>query len=437
MIKLNDESFYVGQIKQILHSFNLPMFPVYQEGSTYAIGEHYLKDGAIYVHDYVYDNQGNIKVDDEENPLEENKFVKYYKFGEFIDGLTTKLPISSNIYDSQTHEYLGNYLRFIRDYLGLDLMSLYNCCGYDSPRDFEATYIKEETSSIFSSEDSKYTLIMVPVKKGKVYTIGVDYHGDLEMACMHYDNNLMLDYDSKTNDPIMLDGTYLKIRGARFNHPFLYDKLVNMKHDGDTKEKTLKLFIKIPTSCKSSIVVLEGDFRKGSNENLYMDNTDEGIPNTYKQKLGDSPIIPNGVDGESGKIRESKLFMLNYDFVTKNELLSINLKQKILLSTRLLEYLSLQAIAPNSDVVDNIKRLQRTLVNKIDTYIIKQYGIWDDSMRKAIYKYIWNSGIIHNYRDMLSYCDKDLETKIGGLLSKYNDLNPKKKTFTNGEIGGR
>ena len=421
MIKLNDDTIYVGQIKQLLHTFNLPMFPIYQEGSTYAIGEHFLKDDDIFIHTYKYDAYGNIIG-------EEDKFVEHYTFGEFIDGLTTRLPISSNIYDTQTHVYLGNYLRFIRDYLGMDLMSLYNCCGYDSPRDFDANcFISDDVKVNFNSEDPEYTLMMIPVRKGKVYTIGIDYHGKIEMACMHFENNLMLDEVSGAFR--MLSGTYSKINGARFNHPFVYDKLANMKHDKDTKESTLKLFIKIPTTCTSSIVVLEGDYTKCAHDNLYMDSNDDGSVNTYTQKLGDSLYL-NYVEGSTGIVG-------NYDYVTKNELLSLNLSQKALLATRLVEYLSQQAIAPNSDVVDNIKRLQRTLANKVESYTIKQYGVWDDSMKRAIYRYLWSSGIIHNYKDMLSYFDKDVETKIGELLTKYNELNPKSKVFTHGEIGGK
>jgi len=436
MIRLNDDSIYVGQIKQILHSFNLPMFPIYQENSRYLVGEHYLKDDDVFAYINIYDDKG-------EKIGEEEKFVEHYTFGEPLENLTTNLPISSNVYDSQTHVYLGNYLRFLRDYIGLDLMSLYNCCGYDSPRDFEAPYLfpridpetGKQAQSRFSSEDSKYTLIMVPVKRGRTYTIGIDYHGDIEMACMHYENNTMLDSDSLGNY-IMLPNTFHKVRGPRFNHPFIYDKLSELKHDGDVLENTLKLFIKVPTSCKSSIVVLEGDYRNCSNDNLYMDSKSSGEINTYKQKLGDSPIIVDGVDPSTGEVLKTCPYMLNYDFVNKNQLLSLNLGQKVLLADRLVEYLSQQAIAPNDDVVDNIKRAQRTLLYNTNSYNIKQFGVWDNGMRKSIYNFIWNNGIINNYEDMLSYFDKDVETKIGGLLSKYSDLDPKSKTFTYGEIGG-
>ena len=164
---------------------------------------------------------------------------------------------------------------------------------------------------------------------------------------------------------------------------------------------------------------------------MYMDN--------YEQKLGDTLYyyLVDSDDPNPSEEDGKKHPIWNFDYVNKNQLLSLNLGTKSLLADRLVEYLSQQAIAPNDDVVDNIKRLQRTLVEKCTSYFIKQYGVWDDSMRQTIYSYLWNRGLIHKYQDMLSYFDKDIETKIGGLLTKYNDLDPKKKTFTYGEVGGK
>ena len=430
MIKLNDDSIYVGQVKQLLHSFNLPTVPTYREGDTFALGEHYMRDGAIYGHVNMYDDRGNKVGEDN------SRFVCNYRFGQSIDGLTTRLPISSNIYDSRTHEYLGNYLRFIRDYMGMDLMGLYNCCGYDSPSNMEAVCKLDingsEVDIPFSSSDPRYTLIMVPVRRGHMYTVAIDCHAGVEMACIHFDSNqdIQEDIHPTLGVPMMLQGTYMKARETRFNHPFIYDRIAGWGHDGDALESTLKLVLKVPSSCSSSIVVLEGDYRKCSNDNLYMDSNPDGSVNQYRQVLGDSPYLhmPEGEGQEATQ---------NYDYVTKSQLLSMNLGQKTLLADRLVEYLSQQAIAPNDDVVDNIKRAQRTLRSRVPGYSIANYGMWDDGMRKAIYRYIWDTGLIHSHNDMLSYMDRDVESRMGGLSTKYAEKDSRVRVFTHGEAGGR
>lgn len=448
MILLNDDSIYVGQIKQLLNSFELPRCSVYDPSIPYVKGQHYIKDGAVWV---VTDNKGT------------SKEISLYSFGDKVDGITSTSPISNALYDSKTHAYLGNYLRFIRDFVGMDLMGLYNCNAYDMPSSMSKDAIENGYKiAEFSTKDSRYSLIMVPVRWGKRYTIAIDYHGQLEMACIHFDNNTPLDIQ-------MLDGTYKRVSGTRFNHPFLYE-MPQCPDDGDTKEETLKLMLKVPSSCNSSIIILEGDFRKCSMSNMYMaDNAIDGLKlgdalcwhseakgkdmsgpgNSFlvtesddydALSAGNSFVQSSGIGllvGESQLALPSDSNAWNFDYVTKSQLLSMNLGSKALLADRLVEYLSLQAISPMDEVVDNIKRLQRTLEGKYEGYSIKSYGKWDDSMRKTIYNYNWTSGLIHKREDMLAYFDKDVESKIGGLASKHKDSSSGSGTFAQGTIGGR
>ena len=46
-MRFNDSNLMVGFIKELLHSFNLPMIPVYTETTTAFEGRSYIKDGYI------------------------------------------------------------------------------------------------------------------------------------------------------------------------------------------------------------------------------------------------------------------------------------------------------------------------------------------------------------------------------------------------------
>lgn len=122
MFKFNSNHILTGQIKQILNSFNLPSYKVYTAQHYKYFLEHgvespELADG-LYIKQDLIMQYKNGKWSKELDTYGYNN--KYLNF-------TRNLPITNNIYDSITHEYLGDFLRFQRDYLGIDMMPLYNC----------------------------------------------------------------------------------------------------------------------------------------------------------------------------------------------------------------------------------------------------------------------------------------------------------------------
>lgn len=203
---------------------------------------------------------------------------KYYYYDKPELNYTKNLQIKNNIYDSYTHEYLGDYLRFQRDYNKINLMPLYNCF---SNRDCEHLDLSVEVSSgdngytaeFKTSED--YKIYMVPVKLFQKYTIAIDCEGAVEMCCGLYDKYQYKDTSSDMllNNCItkLAKATYACYNSMQFKAPVVFDKLFFIKsalysHNSDTlnrlaaKETALKLFIKVPKNNKSSIVVLEGDY---------------------------------------------------------------------------------------------------------------------------------------------------------------------------------
>lgn len=113
MIDFQDKSILTGYIKELLVSFNLPTPKIYTKDTKLCKGGIYIKENNI------------VKCDNPETesftiicPYQYNIPELYY---------TKNLKINSLLYDSHTHEYLGDYLRFQRDYNNLNLMSMYNC----------------------------------------------------------------------------------------------------------------------------------------------------------------------------------------------------------------------------------------------------------------------------------------------------------------------
>ena len=260
MIKFESNNILVGYIKNLLTEFKLPTPSVYTyDSNDYAVEKQlYIKDD--YVCQFINGQFEKLFAFENSN-IEKN----YYK----------QLKFTGNSYDSHTHEYLGDYLRFIRDYKGLNLMSLYNCYSNSFPRNMyyqskpsnsennngtEQNNKTKDPSFVFDTTDSSYKIVMIPVKANKVYTIALDCSISYEIACGFYDRALITNLSSD-----FMEKTYKRISSSSFSSPYLYDGLIIEPKDKLYKtevinENNLKLFIKLPASNQSSIVVLEGSY---------------------------------------------------------------------------------------------------------------------------------------------------------------------------------
>ena len=168
MLQFNNNHIFTGYLKQFLASFNLPTCRVYTaEFERYylehgcedprviestapiidpadlpmtfyinneyidkdkirpGISINYLKDGSIQQYFWNTDNW---------KPNTDIPTSKYWKSnttvhynGTKVLGLTKTLKNPTTLYNYQTHEYLGDYLRFLIDYEDINLMSMYNC----------------------------------------------------------------------------------------------------------------------------------------------------------------------------------------------------------------------------------------------------------------------------------------------------------------------
>lgn len=240
MFKLNDNNIFIGEIKQILREFNLPNCNIYKEGENLIPNTHYIKGNGF----YFCNSNGELEL------------ISSYVYGSFLPNITSNLKMSNNIYDRYTHRYLGKYLRFLRDYCNLNLMSMYNCFDgeilptlriTDLDKSEEDEESEEDTTPKhrFTVDDKNYVFYKVPVISNKVYTMATDCALTIEMFC---------GYDIKsTIEPIK--ETYNKVNSCSFNIPFIYE-IGNY----DNSQNNLCIILKVPMSLKSSIVILEGDY---------------------------------------------------------------------------------------------------------------------------------------------------------------------------------
>ena len=315
MRTFNNSDLVTGYLKQLLHDFNLPKIKVYtkqhqQYAAQYGIERPdildtieasvdnkayskavadiipsstpknvryfpYIKDGQI--QEYVNSKWQNIRTNDIK-PMA----LSRYNYGVPILNYTKNLKINSNTYDSYTHEYLGDYLRFHRDFLNLDLMPLYNCFSNRACDKLDLHW-KLKTGDAhfnvsFDSSDPNFKIYMLPVKLFQKYTIAIDSSLPIELCCGIYG-----DYqDTREKFATLPNHTYRRLPTSVFSQPFLYDALAYTDEDTtvgyidrilDAKvadrgtlielaqnECDLKLFIKVPVQNDSTIVVLEGDY---------------------------------------------------------------------------------------------------------------------------------------------------------------------------------
>lgn len=505
MLQFNNNHIFTGYLKQFLSSFNLPTCKVYTAEFEKFYAEHgyedprviesylpivisasktrpgtgitYLKDGSP--QQYFWETR-TWKANLSYTHPRQSKINKYWKSnkaihydGNKILGLTKTLKNPTTLYNYQTHEYLGDYLRFLRDFENINLMSMYNCfsdrlCNNIKTKlEWKANDGTLLRTATVNSYDTDYKIYMLPVKLFERYTIAIDCYQGIELFCGFY--NEKLDTSTKAED--LIKRTYTKIPKALFNQPFTYDKLcvenwnwwdetnqteVKLSTPGATsasgiaiqpprlystdkilrsevamRESELKLFIKIPATNTSSIVVLEGDYRN-FNDSLYTVNDKDGwqyINNSTIANFETGKICEyNGVCQYKGtceykhlceykgacEYKKPGLPDLNsraFKPISKLQLLALNTGISYPFADRLIEYLVANAILPNDPTPDNIKRLQKVMEDCGYTFQID--GIWEPKMQMILYDYLMNGG-------KFTVCEK-VDEKTGKTLYKVKN----------------
>lgn len=437
MLKYNNNHIFTGYLKQFLSSFNLPTCKIYtQEFAKHleqygtedprvlesfdtlnkdrlAVRINYLKNDEPH---YYFSVKPSL---DRTNLTWKQSSEAFYSSDKTVHGLTRTLNSPGGHYDTVTHEYLGEYLRFLRDYHNINLMSLYNCFN---DKIYNNVYFNFELNpstkarAIFDSQDSSYRIYAIPVKLFSEYTIAIDCDRGIELFCGFYSISTNV---SKKAQQLAVK-TYVKIGKAMFSQPFVYNKLTwpaaddfdsdgNIRTDTCTRwdvanrEKDLKLFIKVPTSCKSSITILEGDYRT-FNDVKY---APIGGKLTYLQNHS---VLNFNAKGDGVDLND-------YAFkpISKLQLLAFNTGESYPFADRLIEYLSGSVITPIDEIPDNIKRAQRVMEQNKNYFKIE--GLWENKIQNILYDYLMNSGPIK--------VESDKETNKPILVDKRTGLHPR------------
>lgn len=456
MLHFNGTSIEAGFIKNLLHDYNLPTIKVATSSIPLINNQVYIQGNEIF--QYVNESK---------------KHVRNYIPGQLIVNYTSRLNISGINYDSKTHEYLGNYLRFLRDYYGYNLMSMYNCYSNSFPKQMNAKFTLDlggisNKNIQFTTRDTTYKIIMVPVKLGQTYTIAIDSMTGIEMFAGYYGKY----YYNLYNLPEI---SYKKINCTHFNNTIIYDNLAVYKYDSKSKrptttktdlfnspylsnfaqsDKELKLFIKIPFDNTSSITILEGAF---DNNKMEMDWNNPFRFNCPELKVNYKKANGTEDDGTFKVAELTKEDVEGIKLQTNNQLLSMNCEISHPISARLLEYLNENVISSFDKNGDNIKRVQAELVRNYNdkmkinqehpTYEIitnwatgakevldnrsstnvglytypQYYGVWTPKDKLICYQVGVQKHLTTNRYDVLGYVDKDIESALGEEINIYEE----------------
>ena len=350
-----------------------------------------------------------------------------------------------NYYDSDTHRYLGDFLRAYRDVYGVNLMPFYNCftdnqvTGVYLDGSYD-TVKGEYDGSVIEEDNRTYKIYAVPIKFGKVYTVAVDCN-DLSYK-PSIRNTLGEVTIIGTNGQRYVISNSLKEQG-KYHIRTSFTKPFSVYFEPESKESTitcandifcgydpenprdlticgefngtvlrsedivgmsnyLNLLIQVPVNNKSSIVVLEGDFTGNGNikifnkEFLNISETDDETGSVY------GPIYNNSLDEL---------------LVSELSLLKANSGVSYAFSDRLIEYLLLNAICSSEEITENVIKVQ----DIFGSYEGRSDGVYSNYLRCLLFESYSDVEDVYHI-DNIGYMDKDVEWHEKYVKKAYDKI---------------
>ena len=310
------------------------------------------------------------------------EIVHSYTLGEKLPTVTRSYTNRYGYYEGSTHKYLGDYLRCYRDTTGIDLMPFYNCYNYEYANSFHLN-----GEEIVDGSNEFYTVYLIPIKFNRTYTIAIDCSTIISYSAVLCGKLGLIPNNGNTSDKylssLLGDGVHT-VTIPRFNEPFTY-RIETADKNLYEHEKYLYLAMQVPSTNKSSVVVLEGDY---------------------------SNLAKKEINAE--KLSSLTTKTANKVMLSKLRLLRINDGNIYAFSDRLIEYLLRNVVDSDDEISKNVYRVQQklNLDNRGDT----TNGVWDRKMRYMMYrKYITDD--LKDPVDINGFVDKDMESYISGGIS--------------------
>ena len=254
---------------------------------------------------------------------------------------------------------LGQYLRMLRDLHNLDLMPYYNC--FDGTTSNMIRINQENNRDILTLSnniDDGLITYIVPIKYNREYSLYYNSNVPFKVKPVYYDGITLAPLKNISNNTEIQSSL---VRYCSFNSPYIVNSIdrlaqydVTDNPDAKLIEDYLCLLIQVPKNKLSNLIVLEGNYKDVSINNL------NNINHLSSILYGDRDDVLKLSDEDINNILKPY-----------SSLLYNNTGVNYAFSDRLIEYLLLSPIIAKDKIRDNIKRIQEYLTsNKAE----KEFG---------------------------------------------------------------
>lgn len=316
---------------------------------------------------------------------------------------THKYHSKYNYYDSETHKFLGEYVRFMRVYQELDMTPYYNC--YNAQL-FEGIHLVNKDYTYETTTNKDYKVIAVPIKFNRTYTIALDCDSEVLMRGIIFGSSGLISYtDTLENtkqyysDKEDMINSFRAVYGMTYTQPVTY-RVSTADSDLYKQQRNLYLLIQVPASNTSSVVVLEGDYHTAVSGDFIWNMFIKDWKETY-------------IDNDGNE--QSKDYEIEPSFqVHRNlSLLTFNNGINYAFSSKMCEYLLSHIVYANENLTGNIKRVQIALADRYEDYANymagRNYGVWDDRLAITIKRFLKDVDSSYTLSDCDGNVGVDLE----------------------------